>query len=596
MQIKMQDGNIIKVPDNYNKQQIDSVVEDYHSKSSNKNANANNGGIAGLIKGNKSQQQKPITQDMGVMEQGVRTVFPRLSEASPNEPISQRLGKSFQDLLSLPGRVGATYSGQIVNAIQGQPTSFRDLPQQIQQTGSKKSIVGDIVRQPSTIPSFMVPIAKIPQGIGKLATAGKLAYQGAKVGGVTGLIDQMQNVSSGQNVSPVQLTKDIAAGAVLSPLIGGAVAGIAKAPEKIVKGLAAVSQKLSIPGEFSKVKPALEAFGIGKSKSAQGIIEHAGEEKALELGQKIYNTAQKIAQGELENKVVKSSIKKLPEIKTEVTVNKVNELKYNPNDYGGSLEPWQIKINEALTGLSKRLGSSESMTAEQFLNRRKAFDKGVKDIFGPNEYDAASEFAKKMKDVRKVMQSQLINAAKQTGNTEYSKAMKNWSNNIQAADEFLNAPGGQLFKSNPQSALSNLFGKNKTEVQKAIKKIELLSGEKLLEPAKYNYFANILGMEAGDKSPVALTKLSTGMGLLPAGGVLQALMTGGNIALPFAAGSTAMALGSPRVASALAAGAKGIEKGTKKAVLKSLSGSQKILPALNSGRQVYLNQQNREQK
>jgi hypothetical protein len=99
--------------------------------------------------------------------------------------------------------------------------------------------------------------------------------------------------------------------------------------------------------------------------------------------------------------------------------------------------------------------------------------------------------------VRNVMKKDLLAAADATGDKSYAEVMKAYSDKMDAIDDakkvFGKDPKTREF--NAESVISNIFNKNKTQQQKALKRLGDIFGEGFYEMAKNASLAKQLGEE-----------------------------------------------------------------------------------------------------
>lgn len=313
---------------------------------------------------------------------------------------------------------------------------------------------------------------------------------------------------------------------------GSATSKTAKKANKLLGGLA--QEATGVPED---------ALRKASTKAGRQALE-AASGKQYEIGKKLVKMVDNVDDFMPERKIVENALQNMPDVKLDKIAQTLESAKVKKAFTEGAKNA-NKKIDELISTLTQY---GDDLPASDFRQLRKQLDNEIKAAFGKDYQDY---FESAVKKARKTMKEELIDSAKKSGNTQYVEAMEVWADKIEKVEKLKSFLGKDATTraNRAQSFVSNIFGKNRTEAQKALADAEDIFGTNLLSDAKLAQMAGQLGPE-GKAS--LLPRQLTGRSLLAIGG--GAVL--GTPLLGFAAGS-------PKIASRVAIPfAQGIQDAT----------------------------------
>lgn len=349
--------------------------------------------------------------------------------------------------------------------------------------------------------------------------------------------------------------------------VKGAVKGAAKGIGKTMGGYKKVASATTGLGK--------DVFEVASTKAGRAALEGAaGQQYAI--GKKIESFLKDPWSYIPEKQVVDAAIPQMGNIPVNNVVKALNEAKV-----ANAFTPEAKAANKAIDEMkaqiqgvkqlpaskilapsgapaiaAKTVKTQTEVPAEVALNIRRQVDRPI------NWDDPTDTFiGKAYLKVRMALADDLIQAAKNTGNEQYVKAMQGMKQKLSLIEKLQKKVGR-----NPESFVSNLFGANKTEAQNLIKELSQITGKDFLNEAEVASLAKQLGKDAGGKVPILPThttgKALLGTGLAGVGGTLAA-----TLGLPAATATVPIAAltMSPAVATRAYGTGRALERGLTKA-------------------------------
>jgi hypothetical protein len=511
--------------------------------------------------------QKRIAEErqrINIGEDPIKTaLFPRgMAQAAGSQ--GDPLGAGVGDFFSTLGR-----------AIASSPEGKGFLESMAQTKG--EGFWGDLLRSPELGAAvFAAPF--VAPAIAGMTTAGASplaagAIGGLVEGGFVGLSSQASKMGEGKKFDPVQFAIDLGVSA-MTPIVGSA---FKTASKPIKNWMMSIAEKKINPA-LSKISSELsgvsqEALEIASTKKGRSrLIESAG--KAKELGDGILNALDNIDETYQFNNKLHLALSDMPEISTKNVINSLETslkklrtgLQTTPKTAAGD------RIEKELLS-AKSLG--EKMSAVDFRDMRKDIDFMVKfDVEGADLINGA------MKKAREQAKNDLLDASK--FNPDYAEIMKDYSNVLDVRDNlYKNYLGtrADIREKRIESFVNNLFGRNKTHAQNAIKDMENVFGESFIDEIKLTSLAKEMVKDGAIPFfPVQTTGRAAIGGLGTAGQIGAGVLTG-NIPL-MGTGLATGALSSPKIAPRVLEGVRGLSSGNIISDLATNPILQRTVPAL----------------
>lgn len=336
--------------------------------------------------------------------------------------------------------------------------------------------------------------------------------------------------------------------------------GAGKLASAINKGSGRLAQELSGVSE--------EALRLASTKAGRRELRNASGRQA-EIGSKLTDAFDDFHNYLPEKEVIESALKNMPEVDISGAIKVLQDAKIKPASNGAMLKHEREanaeidQLIQDLTGRTRGKFPTTKLPAAEAYDIRKRLD---------YDTDFNLPYAKLVNTARLKARTQLKNdllsAAGKSGNPEYAKAMKDFSDKLKLKEKILTRLGktSNVREGRSEAFVANLFGKNSANKQDLLKDLDKVFGTDLLKQSKMTFLAN----ELGDEGKAALLpRQTTGRATLSAaGGGLAGLMA--SPAVGAAVGGTLAAHASPAVASrAILPATQAVENFINQGLLKS---------------------------
>ncbi len=327
------------------------------------------------------------------------------------------------------------------------------------------------------------------------------------------------------------------------PVVGG-IAGAAKNAAKMgASKLNSLGGKLA--QELSGVSE--EALRLASTKAGRAQLRNASGRQS-EIGAKLTDAIDDFHNNLPEKAVIENALKNMPPVDMTATLKVLQDAKIKPASNGAMLKH-EREANAELDQLIQDLKGG-TVSADEAYDIRKRLD---------FETDFNQPYAKQVNaakfKARTQLKNDLLASAGKSGNPEYAKAMKDFSDKLKVKDKLISRLGktSNAREGRSEAFIANLFGKNSANKQETLKDLDYLFGTDLLKQSKMTFLANELG--EGGKASI-IPRQSTGRSLLatavgaPVGATVGAVAgPAAGVAAGGAASIGAMGLSSPAVAS-----------------------------------------------
>lgn len=311
----------------------------------------------------------------------------------------------------------------------------------------------------------------------------------------------------------------------------------------IVKGAFKGSNKLlgRTASELSNIsEEALRTYGTGIGKGSKALKAAAGTER--KIADKLVDVIDNFDDYIPEKQIIDKALGNMPPM----NFNKVYKTMDNVQVIGGT--ETALKANAKIKRLKNLWKGIGPIPAKKFREIRTQLDNEIKSAFS-KDVGTAEIIEKQLMKVRKAMKESLEDAALKSGNPEYIKAMKTYSDKLEKLEEIKGYLGknSSTRERRVEAFVDNLFGKNKTNAQKVLNDLSEIVGADFVQDAKLAQLAQEFGPTG---KPGLLPTHTTGRSTLGLGAGGTMLVSGaktGNIPLALAGAGT-VGLTSPKIA------------------------------------------------
>jgi hypothetical protein len=348
--------------------------------------------------------------------------------------------------------------------------------------GGVSGFIEDVVEDPALLPSLAVPVAKVGQGVGMLAKAGKAALGGLAEGATSAAVHQAERFGETGKVNLGEAAIETG----VSTLFPLAVTG-ASALKKTV-----ATKVDNIAGRIAEWATGVdeEALRMAGTKQGKQALKSAFGKQA-EIGAELVDVIDDAYNYMPDYKKIDTALKQTPAVNVVPMIRKLEDAAGNPTT--AEMKAVSEKIlskAEEIRNLAVNSGNSGYVNASDLISYRKELDVIIGDSFGKE----SGKYVNTLKQIRHDIKEDVLKNAK---GTEYEKTMQEFAEKLDALDKIKRLVGStaESRELRAESFIRNINNNGKSKAREWLTDFEKVFGGDFVQKSKLTRFAEMMGDE-----------------------------------------------------------------------------------------------------